>query len=213
MTHKSSPFLRVQLTNSEGVTLSRLNDVIEGEVFETGASDLKIELSCSECGPAEALFYIEIEDGSPLSFSCQANFRGPIVRLKETVIDFGLAKVNTNHHRVITIENECPIPASLIIKNFKNKSMTFENALNGESFEINTSVVNESRLSVASQGSLVVGRPVKTVGGNVIKLDNCSFELAPRSKMNISIDLDCLKPESVEEYFEIMVKDASSLFV
>jgi len=74
-------------------------------------------------------------------------------------------------------------------------------------------MINDSRLSVASQMSLVVGRPVKTVGGNVIKLDNCSFELAPRSKMDITIDLDCLKPESVEEYFEIMVKDASSLFV
>ena len=137
MTSKSHPFLKVQLTNSKGATLTCLGDVIEGEVLEEGASDFEIELSCSECGPAEALFYIEIEDGSPLSFSCQANFRGPIVRLKDTVIDFGLAKVNTSHHRVITIENECPIPASLIIKNFKNKSMTFENALNGESVEIN----------------------------------------------------------------------------
>ena len=42
-----------------------------------------------------AYFYIEIEDGPPVSFSVQADFRGPIVELLEPVIDFELAKVNT----------------------------------------------------------------------------------------------------------------------
>ena len=69
-------------------------DVLVGEISEDQV-DIDISVSSSECGEGLAYFYIEIEDGPPVSFSCQAEFRGPIVNLVEPVVDLGLAKVNT----------------------------------------------------------------------------------------------------------------------
>lgn len=87
--------------------------------------DLELTVESSEIGMAFAYFYIEIEDGSPVSFSCKANFRGPIVNLVEPIVDLGLTKVNTTKTFAITLENKSPIPANFIIKNAKNKKMNF----------------------------------------------------------------------------------------
>ena len=78
----------------QGKSLKNDNDVIEGELSED-TIDIDIAIKSKECGKALAYFYIEIEDGPPVSFSCQADFRGPIVNLVEPVVDLGLAKVNT----------------------------------------------------------------------------------------------------------------------
>ena len=75
------------------------------------------------CGKAIACFYIEIEDGPPVSFSVQADFRGPIVELLEPVVNLELAKVNTQQKRTLTLVNSSPIPASFLIKNSKNKKL------------------------------------------------------------------------------------------
>ena len=42
-----------------------------------------------------AFFYIDIEDGAPISFQVVANFMGPIIRCYQPIVDFGLTKVNT----------------------------------------------------------------------------------------------------------------------
>jgi hypothetical protein len=88
-----------------------------------------VQINSHEIGPAISYFFIEIEDGAPISFSCQADFRGPILALSEPVIDVGLAKVNTKKHFSINLENKSPIPASFIIKSSKNKKLNFANAL------------------------------------------------------------------------------------
>jgi len=67
---------------------------IEG-IIENEHIDIDVTVESTECGLGIAYFYIEIEDGSPVSFSIQANFRGPIINLVEPVIDLGLTKVNT----------------------------------------------------------------------------------------------------------------------
>ena len=82
---------KVKIQNRE---LAHDNDVIIGELSEETV-DIDISVMSQECGKALAYFYIEIEDGPPVSFSCQADFRGPIVNLVEPVVDLGLAKVNT----------------------------------------------------------------------------------------------------------------------
>lgn len=64
-------------------------------MINTDSVDLEISVESSECGRGFAYFYIEIEDGSPVTFSCQADFRGPILNLVEPIVDFGLTKVNT----------------------------------------------------------------------------------------------------------------------
>lgn len=42
-----------------------------------------------------AYFYIDIEDGAPISFQVVSNFMGPIVKCLQPIVDFGLVKVNT----------------------------------------------------------------------------------------------------------------------
>ena len=102
------------------------NDVIEGEITQDQV-DIDISVMSTECGEGLAYFYIEIEDGPPVSFSCQADFRGPIVNLVEPVVDLGLAKVNTQQQFTLTVENKSPIKADFCIKNSKNKKMTIDN--------------------------------------------------------------------------------------
>lgn len=88
----------------QGQSLHNETDILEGEISEDSV-DIEISIESFECGKALAYFYIEIEDGPPVSFSCQADFRGPIVNLVEPVVDLGLAKVNTKQQFTITIEN------------------------------------------------------------------------------------------------------------
>lgn len=57
--------------------------------------DLEIIMTSKETGEKSAFFYVEIEDGEPVSFQAIANFRGPIVKVIEPVVDLGLIKVNT----------------------------------------------------------------------------------------------------------------------
>ena len=128
-----------------------------------------------------AYFYIEIEDGSPISFSCQATFRGPIVNLVEPVIDLGLTKVNTTRTFQLTLQNKSPIPAAFIIKNAKNKRMNFYNAILHDTPTAG-SVRTESKLSVAS---LLVG-PTKSKKGNQFLFDAYHGMLAPNSTLRLS---------------------------
>lgn len=72
-----------------------------------------------------AYFFIEVEDGAPESFQIRANFRGPNLRLVEPIVDYGLVKVNTENKYRINVENTSLIPAEIIIKNYKNKRLSF----------------------------------------------------------------------------------------
>ena len=45
-----------------------------------------------------AYFFIEIEDGAPVSFQVVADFMGPIVNCEQPIVDFGLVKVNSSEH-------------------------------------------------------------------------------------------------------------------
>lgn len=76
-----------------------------------------------------AYFYVEIEDGAPISFQVNANFRGPIVKFHNPLIDFGLVKVNTTEQTQITVENTSPICAELLFKKSVNGKLTFDNMI------------------------------------------------------------------------------------
>jgi hypothetical protein len=137
-------------------------------------------VSSNEIGQAISYFFIEIEDGAPISFSCQANFRGPIIALSEPVIDVGLAKVNTQKHFSINLENKSPIPASFIIKSSKNKKLNFLNAL-AEDTQEGTDV----------QSSLILGRPVRSGKGNQISFDCSAKTLQAGKRTTINVKVDC----------------------
>lgn len=52
-----------------------------------------------------AYFYIEIEDGAPISFQVVSNFIGPIVSCNMPIVDYGLVKVNTTEDFEIQLCN------------------------------------------------------------------------------------------------------------
>jgi len=111
---------------AQGQSIKRAEGgILVGEIATSDSTDLTIVINSDEIGPAIAYFFVEIEDGDPISFSCQAEYRGPIVHLDEPVIDVGLAKVNTDKHFSITLENQSPIPANFILKSAKNKKLSF----------------------------------------------------------------------------------------
>jgi hypothetical protein len=68
---------------------------------------------------------VEIEDGPPISFQCQADFCGPSLENKNPVINIGLSKVNTKKTQVIELTNTSPIPAEYLIKSSRNQRLTF----------------------------------------------------------------------------------------
>ena len=76
-----------------------------------------------------AYFYIEIEDGAPVSFQVVANFMGSIIRCMQPIVDYGLIKVNTTEDFEIEIQNESPIVADLLIKNAQNSILDFSNMI------------------------------------------------------------------------------------
>ena len=71
-------------------------------------------------------------------------------------------------------------------------------------------MTQESDTPINSQR--VVGKPVGTKRGNKITFDNCHGTIPPKQRISITLTCDCINQESIEEYFEIMIKDAKSLF-
>lgn len=116
---------------TQGKSLSGAqNGILEGVISDSDSIDMQIIISNNTVGTkAEAYFYLDIEDGSPVSFSCTADFRGPLVTIQDPIIDFGLAKVNTSKEHTICLKNASPIPANYILKNAKNKKLSFSNAV------------------------------------------------------------------------------------
>lgn len=56
---------------AEGRSLNQANGaILTGEISTSDSIDLEIIVSSSQVGPAIAYFFIEIEDGAPISFSC-----------------------------------------------------------------------------------------------------------------------------------------------
>lgn len=101
------------------------------------------------------------------------------------------------------MQNKSPVPATFIIKNARNKKMTFKNAILNE-LESKT----DSSQSVAG---LIVG-PSKTKKGNPVIFDAYHGMIAPNATLSVKMTANCLCQETIEEYFEIMVKDSQSVF-
>lgn len=102
--------------------------MIQGEIA-VDAIDLEFVIKSSDCGIALAYYYIEIEDGPPISFQCQADFRGPILETRDPVINVGLSKINTKKTQQIVLTNTSPISAQFIFKSSKNSKLTFDTAV------------------------------------------------------------------------------------
>jgi hypothetical protein len=72
------------------------NGVITGEIrSEDDEIEIEVTIKSKVCGEQIAYFYVEIADGAPITFQVRGQFRGPMVRVLDPVIDYGLVKVNT----------------------------------------------------------------------------------------------------------------------
>lgn len=85
--------------------------------------------------------------------------------------------------------------------------MNFHNAVLTDKNNQST-VGTDSKLSVAS---MKVG-PSKTKKGNNIQFDAYHGILAPNVTLSVKLTANFLCQETVEEYFEILVKDSDSVF-
>jgi hypothetical protein len=119
---------------TQGKSLRTAQDGIIHGVIDAADShiDLKIVVSSKDRGDCSAFFYIEIEDGAPVSFQVVCNFMGPIVKCKHPIVDYGLVKVNSQTDFEIEIENTSPIPAEILIKNSNNHRLNFSNMVSIE---------------------------------------------------------------------------------
>ena len=83
-------------------------------------------MTSRQVGEQSAFFFVEIADGAPISFQMKGTFRGPIIRVIEPVIDFGLVKINTLQKFRMTIENCSPISTEILLKSVRNADLTFK---------------------------------------------------------------------------------------
>lgn len=117
-----------------------------------------------------AYFYIEIEDGAPVSFEVRCEFMGPIVRCLTPIIDYSLVKVNSQESMTITVENQSPIPAKVLFKKSGNELLNFQNMLSH----------SQARMSQNFNKGMVpyvYDQPFRTSNGNQITLDTCHLSL------------------------------------
>ena len=59
---------------------------------------------------------------------------------------------------------------------------------------------------------MMPGQPVRTREGNMVLFDKAQGTIEARKKRTVQIYVECIKEESIEEYFEIMIQHGSSLF-
>ena len=150
-----------------------------------------------------AYFYIEIEDGPPISFQVVCNFMGPIVLCHQPVVDYGLVKVNSQQDFEIEIENTSPVMAEVLIKNSLNHKLNFSNMVSAE---------HSKMQHVQSTASLIYDKPLKTPKGNQITMDRYTMVLKPYEKQSILATLQTMCPERVGENFEVLVRDGAASY-
>lgn len=107
---QNDPDMKVDLrTGSQSLSE---HGVIEGVISgSTGHLEFDLSIMSPNCGDKNAYFFVEIEDGEPITFQCMATFKGPIVKLTNPVCDYGLVKINTTQEVKIQLENTSPVPA------------------------------------------------------------------------------------------------------
>lgn len=80
--------------------------------------------------------------------------------------------------------------------------------MNFDNFQ--TSAVTSPTGSVAS---LIVDKPIITGQGNSLTLSSYTMTVPPHESMPVSVLLNCITEESIDEHLEIMVRGGESSFV
>jgi len=142
----------------------------------------------SALGDQSAFFYIEVQDGAPISFQVRASFKGPTIKIIEPVIDYGLVKINTSSKYRVTVENTSPIPCEVLLRAFRHDHITFDNY----------------------QKHVDSIRQIYTAESNCLHVEKALLTLGPSARGDFLITLDAKTQETVEEYFELLVKNSDT---
>ena len=132
------------------------------------------------------------------------NFVGPIIKCSTPIIDYGLVKVNTKENFEIQIKNESPILAEVLVKNCVNERLRFNNML--QQVETSPEYIDSSIVP------LVYDKPFVTAKNNIISFDQYHFRLQPFETKTITVNLQTQQPETIDEYFELLVRDGVSAY-
>lgn len=133
----------------------------------------------------------------------EAEFSGPIVECKQPIVDFGLVKVNSQEDMEVEIENKSPIPAEILIKNSLNSRLSFENMIS----------IEQIKSHDTSTASLLFDKPFLTPKGNQLLFEQYRLTLQPNQTLSVLLSLKTSSPETIEEYFEIMVQNGASRYL
>ena len=144
--------------------------------------ETKLELTISseaEVGTKRAYYVVNPTDGIPLSFSVEATFIGPTVRIVEPKANFGLVKINSSQDYRVTVENMSTNPTEIFIKD------------SASSLSFDSTEVSE----------------FTTEKGNHFSFTPFCQVLAPKASSEFIVHLDAFSEEKVNLIIEIMVKD------
>ena len=161
---------------------------IETSMEDQDSITLTINISSTKVGTKKAYFLIHPTDGIPLSFAVEARFTGPIVRIVEPSIDFGLLKINTKTKFRLNVENLSEIEAPVMIKHI------------------------DSDLSFADTDSIGDKNLVTTQSGNQFCFGPDYQIIPPLGKAEILVDLDCYAQEKIEDFLELLIENGDSQF-
>jgi hypothetical protein len=153
-------------------------------------------------------FKLNVEDGVCLSFQINAFFVGPTVKLIEKNVNFGLMKINSSNEFRLNVENLSEIEAELILKNCKNKRLTFDDFKEGSSSKDEENMsslipkdLKSKRLCQSSSVASIPGR-----GAN-ITIAPMHKKLAPFEKTSFLVSISTANPETIQEYLQLMLKN------
>jgi hypothetical protein len=173
--------------------------------------DISITILSKTVGVKSAYIMIEIEDGIPLSYFIQAEFVGPSITIIESHIEYGLQKVNSKATYSMSIVNESPIEAAVLVKN-ANDFMNYPFDAYYEEFQKEMKLGNDKYL-VKSRKDKKSFCSIETKQGNSILFQPQYLVIPPNSSGEIVVSLESRREEIISEILEVMVRDSESQFI
>lgn len=199
---KSSDKFDIVIGSAKILPVNNQNMLYQGYISEE-IEEISVSLQSKIIGNHHAYFTGEVEDGNSFSFEIFGHFTGPRVILKNLIrtLDYGLLRTKTAYEYKLNLENLSDIEAEVLIKNTKNKALTFETyrSIDTNLIERKGSVFSKTGTISNKQASIFIEPEYK--------------KLSPLEKTTVIVTLNTMNPETVDEILEIIVKDQGSQFV
>lgn len=211
MKGKSSEGFDVKVSSAKMV----MKDNIYSGVLTDEVEEIELTIQSKSTGTHRAYFVGEIEDGNPFTFELFGHFTGPRVRLIEKAIDFGLVRTKTSYEFRLNLENTTEIDAEVLIKNAKNKSLTFDSAGNDSNAQSQIDLKSKKSGGPTTKFGAIPSKGSQSSSSlaSSISIEPEHVKLGPLDKSSVLITLRTAHPETIEEYLEILTRRHGSQFI